>query len=123
MRSGAAPFRDRVVHHALCQVIEPVFEAGFVADSYANRIGKGTHKAILRVQALARSYRYALRLDVVEHFASIDHALLLRELARRIDDPRTLDLVRIIIASGRGVLITSRPGEGVRVEVMLPPND
>jgi len=40
---SAAPFRDRVVHHAQCNVIEPVFERGFIPDSYANRVGKGTH--------------------------------------------------------------------------------
>jgi RNA-directed DNA polymerase len=42
---SAAPFRDRVVHHALCNVIEPIFERGFIHDSYANRVGKGTHRA------------------------------------------------------------------------------
>ena len=40
---SAAPFRDRVVHHALCAVIEPLFERGFIDDSYANRTGKGSH--------------------------------------------------------------------------------
>ena len=43
---SAAPFRDRVVHHALCAVVEPIFERGFVFDSYANRKGKGTHRAV-----------------------------------------------------------------------------
>ncbi|MFC1467029.1 MAG: hypothetical protein ACFLMY_19520 [Candidatus Brachytrichaceae bacterium NZ_4S206] len=51
---SAAPFRDRVVHHALCNVIEPLFERKFIADSYANRIGKGTHRALNRCQELAR---------------------------------------------------------------------
>ena len=37
---SAAPYRDRVVHHALCNVIEPLFERGFISDSYANRAGK-----------------------------------------------------------------------------------
>ena len=43
---SAAPFRDRVVHHALCAVCEPIFERGFIHDSYANRKGKGTHRAV-----------------------------------------------------------------------------
>lgn len=47
---SAAPFRDRVVHHALCNVIEPIFERSFIHDSYANRIGKGTHRALDRAQ-------------------------------------------------------------------------
>lgn len=42
---SAAPFRDRVVHHALCNVIEPIFERKFIFDTYANRVGKGTHRA------------------------------------------------------------------------------
>ncbi len=46
----AAPFRDRVVHHALCNIIEPIFEQGFIYDSYACREGKGTHKAIKRLE-------------------------------------------------------------------------
>jgi len=47
---SAAPFRDRVVHHALCSLIEPVFERSFIFDSSANRAGKGTHRAIDRAQ-------------------------------------------------------------------------
>jgi hypothetical protein len=43
---SAAPFRDRVVHHALCNVVEPRFERLFIHDSYANRAGKGTHRAV-----------------------------------------------------------------------------
>ena len=50
---SAAPFRDRVVHHALCNVIEPRFERLFIPDSYANRLGKGTHRAVDRLQQLA----------------------------------------------------------------------
>jgi hypothetical protein len=51
---SAAPFRDRVVHHALCQVIEPLFERRFIYDSYACRVGKGTHAALDRAQAFSR---------------------------------------------------------------------
>ena len=59
-RISAAPFRDRVVHHALCNIIEPLFERQFVFDSYANRKGKGTHRAIDRVQEYARQHRVSL---------------------------------------------------------------
>lgn len=51
----AAPFRDRVMHHALCNVIEPIFDKGFIYDSYACRVGKGTHKAVKRLQSFLRS--------------------------------------------------------------------
>ena len=49
---SAAPFRDRVVHHALCRVIEPIWERRFIYDTYANRVGKGTHRALDRTQAI-----------------------------------------------------------------------
>ena len=74
---SAAPFRDRVVHHALCNIIEPVFEKSFIFDSYANRIGKGTHKAIDRAQQFARRFKYVLTCDVKQFFPSIDHEILL----------------------------------------------
>jgi len=51
---SAAPFRDRVVHHAFCNVIEPLFESRFLPDSFANRAGKGTHRAVNRLQQFAR---------------------------------------------------------------------
>jgi RNA-directed DNA polymerase len=101
---SAAPFRDRVVQHALCQVIEPQLERSFMFDSYANRVGKGTHRAIDRFQQFARRFSFVLRLDVVQHFASIDHEILLTILARTIQDERVLWLIRTIVASGEGVL-------------------
>jgi len=103
-RISAAPFPDRVVHHALCNLMEPVFERLFIPDSYANRPGKGTHRAVDRLQQLARRYRYVLRLDIVKHFPSIDHAIMMDTLARRLHDERVLDLAARIIASGDGVL-------------------
>jgi RNA-directed DNA polymerase len=101
---SAAPFRDRVVHHALCNVIEPVLDRTFIAHSYANRKGKGTHRAIDRLQACAQKYGYFLRMDIVKHFPSLDHALLRAELARVIQDDRVLWLIDQILASGAGVL-------------------
>lgn len=101
---SAAPFRDRVVHHALCNVIEPVFDARFIAHSYANRAGKGTHRAIDQLQAWARRYRYVLRADVVQHFASLDHAILRVKLARLIHDVDVLWLAAAILESGAGAL-------------------
>jgi RNA-directed DNA polymerase len=101
---SAAPFRDRVVHHALCNLIEPIFERSFIFDSYANRIGKGTHRAIARCQQFSRRYGYALKCDVRQFFPSIDHAILREHLARKIDDSDVLWLVDQILASGRGVL-------------------
>ena len=64
---SAAPYRDRIVHHALCQVIEPVLERGFIYDSYANRRGKGTHAALDRCTYFARRHRFALKCDIEKY--------------------------------------------------------
>jgi retron-type reverse transcriptase len=101
---SAALFRDRVVHHALCNLIEPIFERSFIADSYANRIGKGTHRALDRCQQFARRYRYVLQCDVRQFFPSIDHAILRSILARKLSDPDVMWLVDRILESGVGVL-------------------
>jgi RNA-directed DNA polymerase len=101
---SAAPFRDRVVHHALCNVIEPLFERRFIHDSYANRVGKGTHRALDRCQEFARKCKYVLQCDVRQFFPSIDHAILQGILGRIIADENVMWLVDQILASGVGVL-------------------
>lgn len=101
---SAAAFRDRVVHHALCSIIEPRFERVFIPDSYANRAGKGTHRAIDRLQQFARRFRYVLRGDIRQHFASIDHAILLDALRSKVSEPDIMALINVIVASGRDVL-------------------
>ena len=101
---SAAPFRDRVVHHALCNVIEPLFERRFIGDCYANRVGKGTHRALDRCQQFARRYRYVLQCDVEQFFPAIDHAILRDKLAWVIGDDDVLWLVDRILESGAGVL-------------------
>jgi RNA-directed DNA polymerase len=101
---SAAPFRDRVVHHALCNLIEPIYERSFIFDSYANRVGKGMHRALDRAQYFARRYPYVLACDVRQFFPSIDHAILREQLSRKISDPAVLWLVDQILASGAGVL-------------------
>ncbi len=101
---SAAPFRDRVVHHALCLLIEPIFERRFIHDSYANRVGKGTHRALDRCTCFARRYRYVLQCDVKQHFPSIDHAILRDILAKHIACSDTLWLIDQILTGGVGVL-------------------
>lgn len=101
---SAAPFRDRVVHHALFNVIEPIHERSFVRDSYANRRQKGTHRALDRCQQHARRHPFVLQLDLRQFFPSIDHSILRRILERRIQDPGVLWLIDRILESGAGVL-------------------
>ncbi len=94
---SAAPFRDRVVHHALCNVIDPLFERRFIFDTWANRDGKGTHRAMNRFQAFARRHRYVLMCDIRKYFPSIDHEILKAKVRRVIRCKRTLWLVDAII--------------------------
>jgi RNA-directed DNA polymerase len=100
---SAAPFRDRVVHHALCQVIEPIWERRFIHTSFACRVGKGTHKALDLCHAWARQYRYAFHGDIVKYFPSIDLQILRGLLARRIADPQLMGLIDQILDSGAGI--------------------
>jgi len=96
---AAAPFRDRVVHHALMNIIEPPLDKQFIYDSYACRQGKGVHKAVDRYQKWAQRYCYALKMDIQQYFPSIDHQLLKEKLRRRIKDGNVLNLLDKIIDS------------------------
>jgi retron-type reverse transcriptase len=87
---SAADFRDRVVHHALINVIGPLFERRFIFDSYANRVGKGTHAAIRRLQQFMRQAKYVLKIDLRQYFPSIDHEILKQEIRHIIGDAETL---------------------------------
>lgn len=98
---NAAPFRDRVVHHALMNVIEPLFERQFVFDSYANR--KGTHAALDRCTYYLRRHAYVMHLDVRQFFPAVDHQILISILSRTIGDERVMRLIQKIVASGNGV--------------------
>ncbi len=106
------PFRDRVVHHALCAQLEPVFERLYIAHSYACRRGKGTLRAIQRAQQLTRRRRYFLKLDVRSYFHSIDHDVLIELLRAKIKDRAMLALLEIVVrhpvpgcAAGKGLPI------------------
>lgn len=94
---SAAPFRDRIVHHALITVVGPILERAFIFDTYANRTAKGTHKAIERYQHYLTKYAYALKCDIRKYFPSIDHGILKSLLRRKISCADTLWLIDTII--------------------------
>lgn len=100
---SAAPFRDRVVHHALINIIEPIYECKFIHDTYANRVGKGTHRALDRCTKYLRKYQYVLQMDIRQYFPSIDHQILLNIIQKTIKDEQVLVLCRSILRSGEGV--------------------
>ncbi len=94
---SAAPYRDRVVHHALCNIIVPLIEKSFITDTYANRVGYGTHRALKRFIQFARSSRYVLQCDIRKYFPSIDHEILKQIIRRKIKCQDTLWLIELII--------------------------
>jgi retron-type reverse transcriptase len=96
-RVSAAPFRDRVVHHALCTVVAPLLTRGFIPDSYANRIGKGTHRAVARYEHYRDRHAWCLRCDIYRYFPAIYHAILKADLRRRVRCARTLQLLDAIV--------------------------
>ncbi|MFQ5575468.1 MAG: reverse transcriptase domain-containing protein [Anaerolineae bacterium] len=106
---SAAPFRDRVVHHVLCNIIEPIWESRFIHTSYACRAGKGTHRALDQAHAWVRRYRYVFHGDIVKYFPSIDHQIMRRLLARRIGDRQVMWLIAQILNSGVGVQAAESP--------------
>jgi len=96
---AASPVRDRVVQHAVMNYYDTVFDRHLIFDSYACRVGKGTHKAVLRAFHFAKSTRFFLKMDVRKYFDSIDHSLLKTMLSSLIIDKAVLNLFNVIIDS------------------------
>ncbi len=109
----APTYRDRVVHHAIAQVILPVLEPGWIYDSYACRQGKGSHRAVKRLQSFLRKCNepnpYVLQLDISKYYPSIHHGVLLERLSQRIADDGLLSMVERLLygfsMTGRGIPI------------------
>ena len=97
---SASSVRDRVVQHALMNYYDQVFDRHLIHDSYACRIGKGTHKAILRAFHFAKNSAYFLKMDARKYFDSVDHLTLKKLLENLIADKSAMDLFSIIIDSG-----------------------
>lgn len=112
---SAAPYRDRVVHHALCNIIVPIFERTFIADSYANRLGFGTHRGLHRFISFVRSNRYVLQCDIKKYFPSIDHEILKSLLRRKLKCQDTLWLAETIInnSNAQESVIDYFPGDNL----------
>ena len=107
-------FRDRIVHHALCNVIEPLFEKSFIFDSFANRKFKGTLKWIERFEQFSKRLShnfsrdcYVLKADIKHYFDTIDNNILLTIIKKKIDDERVINLIKIILenysTNGKGM--------------------
>jgi hypothetical protein len=98
---AAAPFRDRVVHHALCNLLAPLLARRFIARSFSCQIGKGTTAARECCRRLTNRHRYVLKCDVARFFPNLDHDILLAQLAGVVRCEGVRSLVRSILASFR----------------------
>lgn len=114
-RIRAAPFRDRVVHHAVVAAIEPLFEKRFIYDSYVCRKDKGTHAAVKRLRKFMYSVTdgyereaYFLKLDVSKYFQNIDHEVLYALVCRVVKDADTCSLLHAIIDSSVDSVVGGR---------------
>ncbi|MCD6500395.1 group II intron reverse transcriptase domain-containing protein [bacterium] len=98
----APPFRDRVVHHAICNVIEPIFDKSFIYDSYACRKNKGSHRAVKRVKKFIWAIgddSFCAKIDISKYFPSVNHQKLLSLLEKKINDEKLLRLLWKLIRS------------------------
>jgi len=95
----AAPYRDRVVHHALVGELEPLLERQMIDHSFACRLGKGTHRALDALQHYLRGGSWVLKLDLRKYFYAIDHDILLTDLDQVAGDDKMRALIRHIVAS------------------------
>lgn len=96
---SASPYRDRVVHHAVCNLITGRFERSFVIESNANRVRFGTHRAFQRFRRFTLNSRFLLTCEIRKYFPSIDHEILKTLLRKKIADAPTLSLLDLIIDS------------------------
>ncbi|MEK6974413.1 MAG: reverse transcriptase domain-containing protein [Nanoarchaeota archaeon] len=97
-------FRDRIVHHALVNIIEPIFDKGFIYDSYANRKFKGSLKALERYDVFKKEISkqnnikfYVLKADVKHYFETVDHEILIKIIKKKIRDKKVIWLIKQII--------------------------
>ena len=112
-RISKSHFRDRIVHHAICNIIEPIFDKSFIYDSYANRKGKGTLKALQRFDQFKRKISrngkingwfnnnqikgYCLKADIKHYFEEVNHNILLNVIKKKIKCNKTIFLIQKIL--------------------------
>ena len=101
-------YPDRIVHHAIMQVLEPIWERTLIRDTYSAIKGRGIHDGVRRVKRMLRDEpgtRYCLKMDVRQFYPSIDNEILKSILRRKIKCGPTLELLDEIVDSAPGVPI------------------
>ena len=113
--------RDRVLHHAIFSVINPIFEKTFISTSFSCRVGYGTHRGVTNLEEAARKIQknstspcFVLKCDIQKFFDSVDHAILLAIMSEKIKDENAIRLLRSIVESYR--VLQSRERERERVK-------
>jgi len=106
----APAFSERVLHHAIMNECEPVFDTHLIFDTYACRKGKGRLAAISRAREYCRRYRWFLKMDIQRYFDSIDHCILTSLLYRKFKDKKLLRLFGRIVGS-----YETNPGKGIPI--------
>jgi len=96
-----APFSDRIVHHAICQIIEPFFDQGFIFDTYACRVNKGNQAAVKRLHhwLLGGRFTWVWQGDIYHYFSSINQQILLQEISKVFNDQKIVKLLEKVISS------------------------
>ena len=111
-------FKDRIVHHAIYNIINQIFDKTFIYDSYANRKRKGALKALKRFDQFKRKVSrngkingwfnnnpvkcYVLKADIKHYFQTVNHDILLKIIEKKIKCSKTIDLIKKILANGGG---------------------
>lgn len=92
-------YPDRIVHHAIMNILEPIWNNLMIYDSYSCRKGKGQHQGSKRCMAMVRKNKYCLKCDISKFYPNVNHEILKQILARKIKDQKVLDLLYEIIDS------------------------
>jgi retron-type reverse transcriptase len=96
---NAPSFEDHILHHAVFSFLEEIFDKKFIENSFANRKGKGSHKAVLKLQKESKKYNYFLKMDITKYFQSVDQEILFKQIKKHVYDDKFLYYVKIIIES------------------------
>lgn len=122
---GIANFRDRIVHHAIVNILNPIYEKIFIYDNYASRKNKGHHKALQRFDYFLRKVTqngrklkgikdnnyvqgYALKADIAKYFENVDHEILLRIIGQKVKDQDVLWLIKQILTYNSNSLVKGK---------------
>ncbi len=112
----ASIFRDRIVHHAIINILNPIYEKIFIYDSFASRKDKGTHNAINRFESFIKKVSsngrliknnfnnnsiqgYVLKADFKHYFNSVNHEVLIKILKKKVDDEDLIELIKIVLSN------------------------